>query len=357
MSVSTSRSLLPALGAGFLFTLGGSGDKVVFAPPEGTTLTRTIEFEAEFSLDEMSLLVDGQDVVALMGRPEITMRPENRIVVTDTIGAVEHGRPLELKRAFDELSSRFTMDVTDADFPEMESGSELEGDTVVFRWNPEAEKYECGFPDDDGDAELLEGLEEDMDLRVFLPDEEVGTDDEWTVQLADLQRVLAPGGDLKLRPEGVEADEDSIKAFQEIFGELGEELQDLLEGDCTCTYKGARDEDGTSIGEIAIQIEVATTLDLTRVLEKAIHRALEESGMGEMVDFSLGAADLNLDFEGTGTLLWNLSAGHARSLHLNGDLILGLDLTLEVEAEGESQSFDASLEFSGTLQQETSIEE
>jgi hypothetical protein len=71
--------------------------------------------------------------------------------------------------------------------------------------------------------------------------------------------------------------------------------------------------------------------------------------MGEMIQFSIDGADLNLDFDGEGTLLWSLAAGRARAFHLSGDAIVGMDMVVGVEVEGESQDVDASVEFSGSV--------
>jgi hypothetical protein len=237
----------------------------------------------------------------------------------------------------------------EAEMPEMDSVSELEGQTVVFRWNADKGEYERAFESGEGDAELLDGLEEDMDLRVFLPDGEVDVGDTWTVPLAELRVLVMPGGDLGFRPTDMAVDEGAMEKFEELFGGFGERMAELLEGDCTCTFKGTRDEGGTKVAEIEIDLGIATTLDLSEMLDQLIRTALEEGGAGDMVQFSIDGADLNIDFDGAGTLLWDLAAGRAHGFSLSGDATIGIDMVVGVEAEGESQDVDASLEFSGTM--------
>src|SRR5688572_21783469 len=165
--MSTARALLPAFGAGFALTLGGAGEKVAFQPQPGTSLTKSYTINWDFSLEDISLIVDGQDFGGMMGQFDMDMKSETRIEITDAYEAVADGRPLELLRTFDELASGFHMEMTPAqtELPEFSSSSALEGKTVSFRWNEEEDEYERSFHEESGDEDLLEGLEEDMDLR------------------------------------------------------------------------------------------------------------------------------------------------------------------------------------------------
>lgn len=352
--MSTVRVLLPALGASFVFTLGGAGEKLLFQPQVGSSLTKSYTIAGEFALDEISVIVDGQDLGGMLGQIEVSAKQESRIEVTDSYKAVAHGRPTEILRTFEVLSATMNMEMTpaQAEMPEFSSTSALEGKTVAFRWNEEQEEYERSFHESGGDEELLEGLEEDMDLRAFLPSGEVSADDVWSIELTELKSIVAPGGNLRMLPTDQEVDEEMMQKFEELFSGFGEEFGDLLEGSCTCTYKGAREEGGVRVGEIAIELEVATTLDLSEFLDKIISAAIEESGAGEALAFTLETADFNLDFEGTGTLLWNLAAGRVHSFQIAGDATLDIDISVSVEAQGESHELDASLELAGSIREE-----
>lgn len=357
--MSTVRALLPALGAGFAFTLGGPGETLVFAPPAGSVLTKTFTIGGEYELDQISLNVNGQDMSGMLGEIQVSLAQESRIEITDTYTSVADGRPRELLRSFDELSAKMNMEVSPGggEMPKFESSSPLEGKTVAFKWNADKEEYELSFHGGKGEEDWLADLEEDMDLRLFLPDSEVAVDASWTVELERLQSVVMPGGNLHLQPEGMEVDEESVKMFEDLFGDLGQELGDLLEGECKCTYKGTQDQDGLRLAEIAIEVEVATSIDLAPLLDKGIRSVIEQQGAGDSVDFSIETADLSFDFDGSGTLLWDLAAGRLHSFQLNGDVTVDMDFALRVEVQGESQALDASLEMSGSLREEVATKE
>jgi hypothetical protein len=350
----TVRAILPAFGTGLALALGGHGEKVAFQPEPDSVLRKDFTTESELTLDALSLIVNGQDVGGMIGQVEVSVRQETRISVTDAYKAVAGGRPTELLRTFETLTSQMTMEVSPApdEVPEFSGKSELEGKTVAFRWDEEEQQYERSFHEQEGDQALLDDLEEDMDLRVFLPHAEVSAGDTWSVELARLEPVAMPGGNLRLLPEDMDFDAQDLEVFEELFEELAGSLGELLEGECKCTYKGTREEGGVQSAEVAIELEIAVTLDLSAFLDKVIRTAIDESGAGEEVSFSIDTADLNLDFEGEGTLLWNLGAGRMQSFQITGDFNAGIDLALSVDVEDGSQEIDASLEFSGSLRQE-----
>jgi len=351
--MSLRRTLLPALGTSLAFSLG-SGEALVFQPQAGATLTKTFTTTSNLELDDLSLLVSGQDVGEMIGEIAISIEQEGKIEVTDTYKATAGGRPTELLRSFEALTASMNFDISPAppaEMPQVESASELEGKSVLFKWNPEEEAYDRSFPDGEGDEELLEGLEEDMDLRFLLPGKEVAADETWTVELSELGLILMPGGDLRMMPKDAEVDREAMERFAELFSGFTEKYKDQLEGACTCTYKGTRDEDGVRVAEIAIELEVAAALDLTEILSEIVQQSIEESGAGDQVQFSFDSADLSMDFDGSGTLLWNPATGLVHAFQIGGDVGLSLDLAVGIEAMGESQDMDASLEMSGSMEQ------
>jgi len=358
----TPRTLVPAVSAGFLFVASGpplhdGAEKIAFHPEAGSTLHKTFLVNADFSLDELSVVVDGQDVGGMLGSLEITAQQETRYEVTDEYQELAEGRPKKLARTFDGLGSQFHMSLSsemgggDQD-QEMKSSSELEGETVVFSWNDEKGAYDITFKDGKGDADLLEDLKEDMDLRSLLPSNEVSKDDTWKVELKDLQALAMPGGDLSLLPENSEVDPEQLDMFKDMFGDLGQNLADLLEGECTCTFRGVREESGSRLADIGVELKIACTIDLTEFFDKVMEKVMERAGGGDMPEISIETADLNLDYDGVGTLLWDLQTGHAHSFQISGDADLALDFSVSVEAQGESHAAEASLELSGTVKQE-----
>src|SRR5262245_51436154 len=132
------RVFLPALGAGLAFTLAG-GEKIAFHPEAGSSVTKSFTTGGDYELDELSLLVNGEDMTANLPQFEVNVKAENKVEVTDAYKAVADGRPTELLRTFDALSGsvHFEISMPGADVPEVQSSSPLEGKTVAFKWNAE----------------------------------------------------------------------------------------------------------------------------------------------------------------------------------------------------------------------------
>ncbi len=350
----TARNLVLASGAGFFLTLSGPGEKVAFHPEAGSTLKKRFVEAADFTLDDLSLVVDGQDIGGMLGTLEVTFQQESKTEVTDMYEALGEGRPKKLARTFDVLASLVQLNASaemGGQDQEIKASSELEGETVVFTWNEEKDAYDIAFQDGQGDADLLEHLSEDMDLRALLPQAEVSADESWKVDLQDLKALAMPGGNTGLVPQNADLDLENMDMFEEVFANFGQEFADLLDGDCTCTFRGIREEEGTRLAEIGVEVDVASSVDLTELLDQVIEKAVQVAG-GEAIDMSIETADLNLDFEGEGTLLWNLQAGHLHSFQISGDAKVAFDFSISVEAEGECHDMEASLEASGSISQE-----
>ena len=182
-----------------------AGEKIAFHPELGSGLQKIFTIKGDFELDQLSLVADGQDMADMLGL-ELNVKTDAKLAVTDVIEALDAGRPKKMTRTFDTLEQlmHFTMSVEMGGEPqdqEIVMSSDLEGQTVVFAWNAEKPGFDVTFKEGEGDSSLLEGLTEDMDLRVFLPDHDVAEKDSWKVELANLESIAVPVGDLKLMPE------------------------------------------------------------------------------------------------------------------------------------------------------------
>ncbi len=178
------RSFLVPSAAACLVALALSppAPEIAFHPEEGRSLTKTFGSQMSLDLDELSLIVDGQDMGAMMGDMTFGLETDSTYVVTDEYASMGDGRPQKLHRTFDELSqqSEVNIEIAAAGMAETQgsaSASELEGLSVVFTWNADDFEYDVAFADGDGDQALLEGLEEDMDMRGILPDGPVSEGD------------------------------------------------------------------------------------------------------------------------------------------------------------------------------------
>ena len=100
--------------------------------------------------------------------------------------------------------------------------------TVEIRARVEGFLQSIEFEEGDtGDTEHLEGLVEDMDLRVLLPDQEVDPDDSWELEPADMAHVFRPGGELWILPEGVEGDMMQNVDLESVLGAALTSLSEL----------------------------------------------------------------------------------------------------------------------------------
>src|SRR5262245_24004171 len=210
----------------FALTHGGSGDRLAFQPKAGETMAKHFEVASELELEESTFELDGQDMSELMGSVDMGLKTTMKLNVTDAYESVADGRPSKLKRTYDGISSATHVSASNPQTGETEkdipASSELEGTTVVFSWNDSDDSYDIAFAGDDGDKKLLEDLWEDLDLRGFLPENEVASDDSWKIPADAVKALLAPGGDLKLRPEGDLKEMSGMEQFSpsDIVGSL-----------------------------------------------------------------------------------------------------------------------------------------
>jgi hypothetical protein len=357
----TASRLALASGACLSFAFAPAGERPAFGPEPGTTLRKTFTLLGDFELDDLSFIADGQDMADMLGL-ELTIKSSTKIGVTDVYDALDAGRPKKLTRTFDAVEEALQFEAHasvemggEGSNQDLSFSSELEGETVVFTWNEEKGGYDVALDHGEGDPELLDGLTEDMDLRVLLPDAEVSEGDTWEVEIAELEGLAIPGGDLKLVPEGAEFEEADFDFFAEIGKDFNDKMGELFEGKCICTFKGVHEKDGLRLGEIAIQIEVASTMDLSALITETIEKFGESEH--EMPEFAFETADLNLDFQGEGALLWDLEAGCLHSFDLTGDAQIAFDIAASIEAEGQSHHLEASAEVSGTYEQGVETDE
>lgn len=287
-------------------------DGVRFEPAEGLKLTKTFEGHLEFELDEMTMLMNGEEQDAPMDEMPAGFA-DYTIIVTDTFKSVSDGRPTDLSRSFIEVSGSAESSEGDSEEGSME---DIEGTTVRFAWDDEEGAYEVTFEEGDGEEEALALLTPDMDYRALLPRGDVSVDDEWQVSGNDILRILIPGIDIRAAAEsGVEIDGEEIP---EAVVDL---LDDFLGGiTATCTYKGASEDDGTEVSEIALSVEIASSVDI------------DPSAFGEDMDMGGGEMEITvgLNMELEGTLLWNQAAGHFHSFLLEGEGAFEFEMLMSI---------------------------
>ncbi|HTF90320.1 MAG TPA: hypothetical protein VK843_18030 [Planctomycetota bacterium] len=299
-------------------------DTLTWRVAKGTTLARSFESKAQVELQSMSVKVDDEEQEA-GPTPEMTVNQASTYEFSDTIEAIEHGEPAKIVRHFTKISSMRsrTMKQPDEEALEEESAleSELEGKSVVFA--REGSSWTAKWAEEsDADEKLLKGLEAEVDFRSFLPDKEVSVDDSWELEASTFLNFVRPGGHLSRKAEGEDAARVNAREAM---------LDDSIEGKCTATYRGTREEAGVKVGVIALVAEV--TLHSSEDIDNG------EAGVGE--------SKLQLSYKLEGEILWDVKGGFARSAALSGSLELTQTHHVTAKSSEGEHEFEQVMTFSG----------
>jgi hypothetical protein len=353
--MNSDRSLLAGLAlAPALLALALPLDEVAFRPSADLSVTRSLESTRNFSLDDMEMTMNGQPLPMDL-QMEMDMSMTQKTVVTDVFGPVADGRHARLKRTYDDLAQNGEFSMRMAMMPDggqdatIEGGSELEGKSVVFTWDEDEGGYVASF-EGEGDQELLEGLEEDMDLRALLPAAAVAEGETWEIDVKKLRNVLALGGNLKVvpqtedMPEGGMPGMDGMTDFSRMF-------DDLVEGDATAEYRGTSDIEGVSCQVIGIKVDVRASADLTEQLAENVSQSLPD-GMGEV---EVEHVDMELEIAGEGQLYWNPATGLAHAFELSGTMSITMDMGFAISMGEQNISMEQNLTMSGTFEDKLGV--
>ncbi|QDU69359.1 hypothetical protein [Engelhardtia mirabilis] len=341
----TKPALLAALGAPFLLGLALPSEMIKFQTPEGLVLKKTFSNTSEMTLDEMDMLMNGEPLPFPMDM-DITVSTDQTVVVTDTLGTVRGGHPIKVERTFDSLTSDSVSSMSSSMMgdEEMEANgtSELEGLSVVFTWDDDEGEFTVAFAEDsEGDEDLLEGLKEDMDLRVLLPAGDVSEGESWSIDPSLMISVLAPGGNLQIVPEDTEMGGMGMPGgsmnLEQMLGEL--------DGEVTGKLVGLRDVDDSKIAVIAITLEIESTNDLTEFMREMMESVElpPEAGSMEIESF-----DVEMSIAGEGELLWDITHGHFLELNISTEMDSTMDQAMSMSMGPESMTMEQSMVFSAT---------
>lgn len=330
MNLSRLASLA-CISAPLCLALTLPADELAFRPAAKSEVSKTLKIDLELSVTDASFSMNGEP-----GPPEATdSLKENSLIlnllvgVTDKYVETKDGKPLDLLRTFDKLK-------VDAEFGEnskdVEEVKEFEGKTVHFKWNEKDGVYDKTYEDSKGDADELKSLDPDMDLRCLLPDKKVSKGDTWEVPAARLATLFLPGGFFSKGGDGEQGAE-----LEKLRKEVAEQFETLMKDfKVACTYKGTKDQDGTSVGEIAFTFDGKAKMDLGSMLEQVV-AAMRQEGTPEM-DIKAG---LGLGLKGDGTLLWDAAAGHAHSFEMQAET--DIDVDVNIHAQQGDQPFDIAM--------------
>lgn len=344
-----SRLIACALAIPALVAFSIPEERITFSPENGTVLTKSFRYTASFELDDMEMLVNGQEPPPQ--ELKISGTSTGRFVFVDEFKSVEDGRPSALKRTFETIN---TVTESSTEHPMMgsqesniESSSDLEGMTVLFSWNADNDEYDLRFEDDeDADEELLSELLEDTDLRKLLPTETVSKGDSWDIEPGALIALLAPAGNLKMEPTE-ELDPGSMGSGME--SDYSAMLGDL-EGSFTGELTGIRMTDGDRIAVIRLSLQVTSTKDMTDLMNEALE------GSDQPMVPEIESVDAENEFDMEGEMLWNLTKGHLKSLTMEGESDTIMDTAGSISMGSESLEFEQTMYMSSEMEIELSFE-
>jgi hypothetical protein len=344
--------LLPALLSSHL-----PGDRIRFAPSEGSSAKKTFVNKVEFTLDHLSLSINGSAPPA-PPEMEMTITSDQKVVVQDEYVANRDGAPKKLVRTFEDLGSSTSMSMkmemmgqTQNQDQDIKGESELEGKKVVFNWDEDKGEYVKAFDGAEGKEALLKELEEDMDLRVLLPKTEVKEGEQWDIEVEGFASVLAPGGNLSILPK--EMDAEQMGMGMPGMGSMTDWLRGSLEGTAKGTFVGMEEKGGAKLARIKIEAKINVAKDMTEMIEEMMKKAKLPP---EAQNFSFDHMDIDYKLEADGELVWDLAAGRARSFTLSGPSHANMDMTMKIDAGGQSMNIDYGMELSGNTELSLEVE-
>ena len=339
--------------------------ELVFEPEEGTALARTFVFDTTAALDELAVEVDGEDLSAMLGEFSFEVEGVQTYQARDEFVSVEDGRVVELHRTYEKLAGESETMVDAAMASETTDStvsSELEGETVVFTWDPDAEEYDKASGDgSDVDEDLLQGLSMSMDLSGFLPDEPVEEGDSWEIGVMNLAALYMPGGNLGLLPDEMpDVEGFDMDAMTEMMSKYQtwamDQLEDWVDGSATATFSGVQEVDGVRVAVIDIEMDMAFEADFTDVMEEILSEVLSQMDIPMDIDVTISSVVFDLDTEGEGKLMWSIEGKHGHSLDLAVDYDFDMSFEMSFDAAGESHDIAADIAGSGTYEADVDVE-
>jgi hypothetical protein len=300
---------------------------------QGTVLRKSFKNRMALEAESVALSINGRRVPGeSLGKFELHVAEEMQAVVRDGYEAVVGGVPMRLRRTFEQLSGegrRSSRTEAGENEDRLVRSSALEGRSVLFEqdaassaWKPEF----AGERDADADAELLAGLEFELDYTEFLPPHPVAVGDQWQLDPSLFERLVNPGGDLALVPiDGAAEEDDETRMMNDL-------LAKNRSGSLTATYRGLRRIAGTEVAVVDLACK------------------LWSDGECEDRGDAPTTTNLAMSFDLFGQLTWDIAAGHFHTLDVSGKIGMLVTLHGDTEPEeGPRVTTRQSLDFIGTM--------
>jgi hypothetical protein len=349
--MATAAWRLCAMAAALLLgaTPAPAYDELRFAPARGTVLEKTLRYDHELAVVQVSRTAAGVP----SKDPELGgwVRGQQIYALADRYEDVEPGRVRSLLREFRACTGKASVTLKGLGRDGRHSGvdlfSPLRGQVVRFTWiEPEGEHARM-YETFDAPETYLARLDADMDLLSALPAGPVETGDSWELDAQKQCSLLAPGGDLLIWPSRV-GNPFARNVCIGMAGNVGELVAGEATGDGRATYQGVREVDGVELSVIALDLQLRVDCDKTARYAKYMPEREEQTT--DLLESVL----LHFEYTGQGEVLWDNAAGHARSMTLEGQQRLIVSIGKRVNTrpdlpEGEPLVEDIELEGSLVL--------
>lgn len=241
------------------------------------------------------------------------------IVVSDRYARQPEGSHFSITRHFEEADCAVRVGPTGrieelAKLPRY--NSPFKGDVVQFSWDAKKRATECTALKPDGvDSKSLARLVEEMDYRYLLPEQRSHLGEEWSLDLACLGSLIAPGGNLFPIPESSRRPSASDNPIQIRFDSAwltiyGPVLFDGAEGKIAGRLIEASSKEHPECAVIDLELRASVNKEVTETL-----RPLLEANIPQGQPYSYGH-QIQLKVMGKGRLFWDTRAGHVHSLML-----------------------------------------
>lgn len=319
-----------------------------FAPAAGSALERTTTWTESMETVTVEILEDGVKTGEIP-KAESAIERTLSITTIDTHLRSAPNLPLELTRVFDDVTLEMEAEVTlvtgqgDVELTVAGEGeSLLESIGVRFVWDAEKEEWKKTYADDfEASPELLDPLKPNAEFIALLPDPDtdIKVGARWEVDTSVLTEILVPGGSVPLeRMTDLTAIEGVLDPLllPGPFDILGGEIEGEIEAHLVAIVDG--------IAEIELTVDVQIATEVIEQINELLEGAVPDEATVEVLRASYGT-----QFDGKGTLLWNLEAGRMEGYEFGAESTINFEIGVNVDMQGASAEYVMTEERKGKI--------